>query len=116
MRRAIAFSAKTLHDSTQWRGFVCAPSCCGLAGAGTLAPGSIQRPESIAAVRFVVAIAVVDLSRCFCFAKTFVVLPDSRVVEERWRFSLNIEDGTGYENGSISFLVVFCTPKPAPEF
>jgi hypothetical protein len=37
------------------------------------------------------------------------------VVEERWRFSLNIEDGTGYENGSISFLVVFCTPKPVPE-
>ena len=66
------FFAKTVRDSTQLCGFVCAPSSCCLAGAGTLAPGSIRRRESIAAVRFVVAIGVVDLSRCFCFAKTFV--------------------------------------------
>jgi len=35
------------------------------------APGSIGRPESIAAICFLIAIVVVDLSRCFCFAKTF---------------------------------------------
>jgi hypothetical protein len=73
MHRAIAFSAKGLRDSTRWHGFVCVLSSCGLAGAGTLAPGSIRRPESIAAVRFVVAITVVDLSRWFscrgCFSR-----------------------------------------------
>ena len=46
-------------------------SFCGLAGAGTLAPGSMRCPESIAAVRFLIAIVVVVLSRCFCSAKTF---------------------------------------------
>jgi len=50
------------------------PCSCVLAGTGTLAPGPIRRPESIPAVRFVVAIIMVDLSRCFRFAKTFVVI------------------------------------------
>jgi len=72
MGRVIEFSAKTLVDSTQLRDIVCMPSSCGLTDAGTLSPRSIGPPESIAAVRFVVSIAFVDLSRCFCFAKTFV--------------------------------------------
>jgi len=73
MRCAIVFSAKTLGDCTQLREFVCASSSFGLAGGETLALGSIRSPELIAAVRFVVAIVVDDLSRCFCFAKTFLL-------------------------------------------
>jgi len=38
--------------------------------------GSTRRPESIAAVRFSIAIVVVDVMRCFCFAKTFLSFSD----------------------------------------
>jgi len=69
--------------TTQLRGSSCAPSSCGLAGAGTLAPGSIRCPELIAAVRFLIAMVVVDLSRCFCFAKTFwICLEEEQLLEE----------------------------------
>jgi hypothetical protein len=63
-----------------------------------------------------VFVAKKEKRRSYKRRQFYVIVPDSRVVEERWRFSLNIEDGTGYENGSISFLVVFCTPNPVPEF
>jgi hypothetical protein len=65
------FFAKSSSEPAQLCGFSCAPSSCSLAGAGKLAPGSIRRPESIAAVRFSIAIVVVDLMCCFCCAKTF---------------------------------------------
>jgi hypothetical protein len=42
-------------------------------GARSLVPGSIRRYESIAAVRFLVAVVVVDLIWRFRFAKTRVV-------------------------------------------
>jgi len=69
---SVVFFAETSREPTQLRGFSCATSSCGLAGAGKLAPGSIRRLELIAAARFSIAIIVVDLTRCFCFAKTFV--------------------------------------------
>jgi len=71
----VAFSAKPLREPTPLCGFLCATSSCGLVVAGTLAPGSIRRLESIAAVRFLIAIVVLGLSRCFCFAKSFVSVP-----------------------------------------
>jgi hypothetical protein len=52
---------------------MCALSSGGPDPAGKQPPVSIRRPESIAAVRFPIAIVVVDLTRCFCVAKTFVV-------------------------------------------
>jgi hypothetical protein len=67
---SLVFFAKTSREVTQLRGFLCAPSSSGLAGAGKLAAGSVQRPDSITAVRFSIAVVVVDLTRCFCFAKT----------------------------------------------
>jgi hypothetical protein len=66
------FFAKTSLEATQLRGFLFSPSSSGLAGAGKLAPGSIRLPELITAVRFSIALVVVDLTRFFCFAKTFV--------------------------------------------
>jgi len=68
------FFAKTSRETTQLRGFLCASSSSGLASAGNLAPGSFQRAESIDAVRFSIGIVVVGLTRCFCFAKTFVAV------------------------------------------
>jgi len=44
---------------------LCAPSSGSPGGAGTLVPGSIRRYESIAAVRFLFAIVVVDLMHRF---------------------------------------------------
>jgi len=55
------FFAMTSPESTQFRGFFSAPSSVSPDGAGKFAPGSIRRPESIAAVRFPIAIVVVDL-------------------------------------------------------
>jgi len=49
-------------------GSLVTPSSRGLADAGTLAPGSIRCPELFAVIRLSVAIVVVDLSCCFCFA------------------------------------------------
>jgi hypothetical protein len=68
---SIVFFAKSSREPTQLRCFSCAPCSCGLASAGMFAPWSIQHPESIATVHFSIAIVVVDLMRCFCFAETF---------------------------------------------
>jgi len=71
---SVVFLPTLQVKTTQLRGSSCPPSSRSLAGAGTLAPGSIRCPELIAAVRFLIAIVVVNLSRCFCFAKTFCSL------------------------------------------
>jgi hypothetical protein len=60
---SIVFFAKTWREPTQLRGFLCVPSSRGPDGAGKLALGSIRRPELNAAVRFSIAIVVVDLTR-----------------------------------------------------
>jgi len=60
---SIVFFAKTSREPTQLRGLLCVPSSRSPDGAGKLAPGSIRRLESIAAVRFSIAIVVVDLTR-----------------------------------------------------
>jgi len=69
---SVMFFAKTSREAAQLRGFLRAPSFSGLAGSGKLAQGSIRLPESITVVLFSLAVVVVDLTRCFCFANSFV--------------------------------------------
>jgi hypothetical protein len=59
---SIVFIAKFSCKSPQPRGVLCKPSSSGLDRAGKLAPGSIQRPVSTAAVRSSIALVVVDLT------------------------------------------------------
>jgi len=76
------FSAKPLCEPTPLRGFLCALSSGGPEGAGKLVLGSIRRQESIPAVRFLIALVIVDLLCRFLYAKTFVAFLWRLIYEE----------------------------------